>query len=569
MSEEDGAYVVEEVNITDSENDDFEYQSVAIDSLDIPEGDDDYEAMVQAVKGRVEGPKTPVEIVESKFTMRHESTDDFVRNFLVRLGMTKTLEAFQSEWYELKAKGKLKNEDIAPVPDVYLKNQELRDQVSSMRNELEKAQYNAEKAIATWDKLRKEKDFHRMHHHRVQQEKQKIIGDIDKLRKGQELHEAKYKELATKYESVMKEKMLMKLERDRLKGRVDTLERSLSQTHQESVPQDTKKSVMEKTKSKKEETPWPADNRINPYAAATGIEPAHAESFMLTRTYKGHQLAISGLALHARKPILATASDDHTWKMWSLTNGELIMSGEGHTDWVSGVSFHPKGSILATSSGDQTVKLWDFVNAKCTSTFTQHTQAVWNVDFHDSGDFIASCSMDHSIRLWDLPTQKFRQSYRGHVDSVNHCKFQPYSNFLGSASGDKTVSIWDMRTAQCVQTYYGHLNCVNHIAFNMRGDTISSCDSDGVVKIWDSRMVREKTQFDTGQLPANASIFDKSGVILIVASEDANIYVYNLETGENVHVIRGHEQGVQDLVFDPTGKFIVSASSDATFRVWQ
>ena len=245
-----------------------------------------------------------------------------------------------------------------------------------MRNDLEKAQYNAEKAIATWDKLRKEKDFHRMHHHRVQQEKQKLIADIDKLKKVYEQYEAKYKELAAKYESAMKEKMLMKLERDRLKGRVDTLEKSLSQTNQESIPHDTKKSTMEKSRTKREETPWPADNRTNPYLAATGIEPVHAESFMLSRTYKGHQLAISSLGLHSRKPILATVSDDHTWKMWSLSNGELIMSGEGHTDWVSGVSFHPKGTVIATSSGDQTVKIWDFVNARCTTTFTQHTQAV-------------------------------------------------------------------------------------------------------------------------------------------------------------------------------------------------
>lgn len=40
---------------------------------------------------------------------------------------------------------------------------------------------------------------------------------------------------------------------------------------------------------------------------------------------------------------------------------------------------------------------------------------------------------------------------------------------------------------------------------------ISSCDADGIVKIWDIKMVRELMTFDIGDLPANASIFDKSG----------------------------------------------------------
>ena len=61
----------------------------------------------------------------------------------------------------------------------------------------------------------------------------------------------------------------------------------------------------------------------------------------------------------------ATASDDSTWKMWSLPTGELIMSGEGHRDWVSDVAFSPTDPQLATTSGDSTVKLWDFKSASC------------------------------------------------------------------------------------------------------------------------------------------------------------------------------------------------------------
>lgn len=46
--------------------------------------------------------------------------------------------------------------------------------------------------------------------------------------------------------------------------------------------------------------------------------------------FQGHMLPVANLALHPSKPILATASDDKTWKLWHLPAGDLIMCGEGH-----------------------------------------------------------------------------------------------------------------------------------------------------------------------------------------------------------------------------------------------
>jgi WD40 repeat protein len=83
------------------------------------------------------------------------------------------------------------------------------------------------------------------------------------------------------------------------------------------------------------------------------------------KTIKGHLMGVTSLDYNQKKDILATGSDDTTWKLWSVPSGDLIMSGEGHQDWIGGVSFHPRASFLATASGDGCVKVWDFVNAKC------------------------------------------------------------------------------------------------------------------------------------------------------------------------------------------------------------
>lgn len=179
-----------------------------------------------------------------------------------------------------------------------------------------------------------------------------------------------------------------------------------------------------------------------------------AQGFRLGRTVKAHDVAVAGLALHPSKPILVTASDDKSWKMWHLPNGDLIMHGEGHKvsgscewnpgaggfsgsfpfglgcpsrgctapccarltlrlpvpwqEWVSCAEFHPRGTHLASGSGDTTVKVWDFEKQRCMLTLTLHSQAVWDVAWHDTGNFLASASLDHVSRLWDVTTGERR-----------------------------------------------------------------------------------------------------------------------------------------------------------------
>ena len=272
-----------------------------------------------------------------------------------------------------------------------------------------------------------------MHHQRVQQEKKKLNLELEKLRGKHVDYEKKYDEMAEKYSHLMKEKMLIKLERDRLKTRAQ-IQREMNPNvaHGEAMAEDEKEEKFSKTKSSADKvkfTPFPPDERPNPHADEE-IKPFEYKSTILYKTFKGHEMAISGLALHPRKPILATVSDDLSWKLWTIPQGELIMSGEGHKEWISSVKFHPRGLHILTSSGDCTVKIWDFTNTACTHTFKDHTQSVWDIDVHDTGDFFASGGMDHLGKVFDINVGKCRHSLRGHVDSVNSVRFQPYSNIL-------------------------------------------------------------------------------------------------------------------------------------------
>ena len=117
-----------------------------------------------------------VNVIESSSAAASEHSDEFIRNFFIKFGMKKTLEAFQQEWSEHKARAKLPAK-LPDIPEIYRKNAELSDELAALQTELDEARIIAEKARSTYDKLRKQRDFQKINHRRVQQEKQKLSQD--------------------------------------------------------------------------------------------------------------------------------------------------------------------------------------------------------------------------------------------------------------------------------------------------------------------------------------------------------------------------------------------------------
>eukprot|EP00435_Cladocopium_sp_Y103_P073399 s304_g43.t1 len=570
--------ILETIELSDESDDEFNYEELPEDPELLEQDDeeeqlDDINRLLAETKTAADTQETTEETGLAKVQQRPQVIDDFFRNFLLKYGMKRSLDVFQAEWYEMQQSGKFKDSELTVVPDVYTRNHGFQQEVLLLREELEKARMVAAKAKESWDKFRKERDYHRMHHRRVVQEKNKLIVDLKRLKKHYEQYEPTLTELRHKYEVAMKEKMLMRLERDRYAAKAESLQKQLSQVEAKEENTNSKdltesEELLRKKKTLRE-APWPSEDRTNPYTNSN-FEAVRVAEFARTQVFKGHMGAVSRVAFHPKIPVVATACDDHTWKMWSMPEGQLVLSGEGHRDWVSGISFHPRGSLVATSSGDATIKIWDVAKEKCKHTLTDHTQPVWACSFHDLGDFVVSCSMDQTVKAFDMTSMRCRQTFRGHVDSVNFVTFQPFSNNVLTASGDKTISLWDLRTGLCVQTFYGHANACNHAMFNLKGDTVASCDADGIVKLWDVRVVSEFLQIDTGRHPANAANFDRSGKVLAIASGDASIKTFNIEDKVFVANLEGHDDSVQDVVFEPvSNKFLISASSDATFSLWQ
>ncbi|XP_030639250.1 sperm-associated antigen 16 protein [Chanos chanos] len=600
----DGPFYLESVSVPVDSDDDYQYEEVLPDEeRSITEGEEDLEAAVKAMQDYTNDTDSVAEnVTSSKLPVSHipEVVDDFLRNFLVKMNMRRTLDCFQAEWFEMQQKGLLKADLAEFVPDAYTHNQLLDNELKNIQKERESYKQAALKAGEIIVKLQQERDFHRLQHKRVVQEKNRLIEDIKRLKKHYASFEPALKQLNDKYQMALKQKMLVSLERDKALGQnksqdfsqqnvnsslvTRTVLKDRSTSHdQEKLhgsserdiqPQGDKnppKSLSPNMGSKQlKNSELPASSRVNPFLPqikALSMQSKKSIGFSLTNSLKAHTMPVSCLALHPRKLIVASSSDDCLWRLWGMPECEKIMTGEGHTDWLSSCSFHPSGGCLATTSGDTTVRIWDFSQGRCVLTLEGHTHATWGCSFHSCGDFVASCSMDNTVKIWDLNSERCRFTLRGHMDSVNSATFLPFSNILLTCSADKTISLWDVRAGLCAETYYGHQHSCNHAIFNPLGDLIASCDSYGVVKLWDVRRMSAMITLEMGPHPSNQLAFSPNCRTLAVASNDGSVKLVELAS-LHISSLSGHDDAVQSVIYDHIGEFLFSGGSDGAVLIW-
>uniref|UniRef100_A0A672U678 Striatin n=1 Tax=Strigops habroptila TaxID=2489341 RepID=A0A672U678_STRHB len=275
-------------------------------------------------------------------------------------------------------------------------------------------------------------------------------------------------------------------------------------------------------------------------------------------TLRSHFDGIRGLAFHPVEPVLITASEDHTLKMWNLQKTapakksasldvEPIYTFRAHNGPVLCVVMSSNGEQCYSGGTDGLIHGWNTTNPNIDpydsydpsvlrGAFVGHTDAVWGLVYSGAHQRLLSCSADGTIRLWKATEiapalNIFNDNQEmGIPSSVDLVSSDP-SLMVASFNSGHTC-IFNMETRQRILTLESSMDT-----------SISSCQI--------NRVISHPT------LP-----------ISITAHEDRHIKFYDNNTGKLIHSMVAHLDAVTSLAVDPNGLYLMSGSHDCSIRLW-
>ncbi|KAJ3047704.1 hypothetical protein HK097_011286 [Rhizophlyctis rosea] len=160
------------------------------------------------------------------------------------------------------------------------------------------------------------------------------------------------------------------------------------------------------------------------------------------------------------------------------------------------------------------------------------------------------------------------QGFFDHREDVYAVAIHPTQQHLvASGGGDDKCYLWRLDNGEKVFDLGVHTDSVSAIGFSNDGQYVASAGLDGKVIVHN---VSNGQHVVTLEGPTEITWLEwhPRGPIVLVGSEDATIWMWQVPSGNCMGVLTGHGESVTCGQFTPDGKTIVSGSSDGSFAVW-
>ncbi|KAL1790921.1 striatin-3 isoform X3 [Sigmodon hispidus] len=337
--------------------------------------------------------------------------------------------------------------------------------------------------------------------------------------------------------------------------------------------------------------------------------PANKDAFRKTwnpkYTLRSHFDGVRALAFHPVEPVLVTASEDHTLKLWNLQKTvpakksasldvEPIYTFRAHIGPVLSLAISSNGEQCFSGGFDATIQWWNMPSPNVdpydtyesnvlAGTLVAHTDAVWGLAYSGIKNQLLSCSADGTVRLWNpqekLPCICTYNGDKGHgiPTSVDFIGCDPAHMVTSFNTG--SAVIYDLETSQSLVMLSSQVdsglqssNHINRVVSHPTLPVTITAHEDRHIKFFDNK-TGKMIHSMVAHLDAVTSLaVDPNGIYLMSGSHDCSIRLWNLDSKTCVQEITAHrkklDESIYDVAFHPSKAYIASAGADALAKVF-
>ena len=303
------------------------------------------------------------------------------------------------------------------------------------------------------------------------------------------------------------------------------------------------------------------------------VENQQSVSVRPVRTYRGYTNGIRAVAFLSDDRVIG-GGDRGELSVWD-TQGTRRATLPFHQGRIWSVAVDLQHARIASASDDHTIRLWNTETGQCLTTLTGHNNWVRTVAFSSHGRFLVSGGDDCTIRVWNTASGFCRRVVKPSDAWIRTVEFDPTnSRHLISGGDDQVVRRWDIKE-EISYPLAQHDHRICSVAYSRDGTMVASGSDDTTVILYDMKSSQIVYRFANADLGIKAVAFSPNGRYLAAGGDDQLLYLWDLQASspeEQCVVLRptdyrGLSGGIRSVAFSPNGRYVISGGLDEMIRI--
>ena len=239
------------------------------------------------------------------------------------------------------------------------------------------------------------------------------------------------------------------------------------------------------------------------------------------------------------------------------------------------VSFSPDGRALVGGNRDGKARIWDIATGRLRAVLPNR-RPVRAAFFDPSGSSVVTLVRDSFARVFSASDGRLRFSVE-QPGRVTSAAFSPNGKLLATAGTGRTGNLWSAEDGRRVGVIGGAYGGLTSVTFSPSGALLATTSVDAVARAYSVAAIERAFSVGIGGRIAQflghshfvtSAQFSPDEKFLLTASTDTTARVWEVATGRQMAVLAGQHDAVTAAVFVANGAHAVTASLDGTLRIW-